>query len=750
MTEAGSTRARFPHFRAWLTAAGWHARLDAFVVGCACLIDALVTTHLGGLGAADRAVVALGALAAGATAGALLGVLQSVLLRLLPLTEAWLGVGARLGAALSSGVGDRAKVVRFHAAAFGILAFGALGATAYAWLLEASVRIKEESLRSWLLVLSLAFIVLGTPLLTAAVAPVLERVFGALDRRLGLPRPAHPVTRFALFGLLPVLAIAVPLFVEFGVKLGVLAHLLAAVLFVALVRFSALVWGHTAPRFASPSWGRASYFLLGASVLTGATLLSHSDVAAYWSNRGAATPFVTRALQTLTDVDRDGVSSLFGGGDCAPFDAARSPATREIRGNGIDENCDGADAAEAHALADQRHYYGKLPDGAVRRYNVLWYVVDSLRADHLPLYGYTKNTSPTLTRLGKQSWVFTKAYSQSSNTTLSMPSMLSGRWPGSLTWKRSYYPVAEPGEHLLPDLLGKAGYYTGLVVNDWVRRKLPGIQHGFAHTWSAPASHDWKSGEILFSKTVTAMAEATAAGTPFFLVVHIDDVHHPYVSHRGHALPEFPSDDPALSNYDKGIALFDRTLSTMLAHLDSTGLAEDTILIVTADHGEEFLEHGGTIHSRTCYVESVHVPLIVRVPGEAARRIDAHVALADVVPTLVELLGLVERATEPDGQSLLIPVEEPHSVDPERPTFCNIFQMLGGRQNFFTGAVRSGDLLLVHELLSDTRELYDTRRDRAERHDLSSDPARAADVARLQQLIQASLTGNLFEARTFQ
>lgn len=740
--------ARLPSF---VHRAGWHARLDAFVVGTICLIDALVTTHLAGVPIPSRVVVSLASLSVGASAGALLGVVQSFLIRALLAGDSWLEVGARLDQALDKGTRDRSRVVSFHATVLGTALFGVLAAGAYASFLLVSDRIKEEALRSWLLVLFAAVGVFGVPLLSALFAPLIDRLVVAVDRRIPLPLPAHPAVRFALFGLLPALAVALPLFVVFGVKLGVLAYVFGALVFVSLVRLCALVW------LSLIAWLRpgllptaVSYAILALFGVLSVVIPSLSDGAGYWLSRGAVVPHVTRALQAATDVDRDGVSSLFGGGDCAPFDASRSPARREVGGNGKDENCDGKDAPRTAAQAEYPRFFGRLPVGAVQRYNVLWYVVDSLRADHLPLHGYRKNTSPALTRLGKQAWVFDKAYSQSSNTTLSMPSMLSGRWPGSLAWRRSYYPVAEPGDHLLPEQLSRAGYYTGLLMNDWVLHKVPGIQHGFRHKLSASAEFNWKSGQVLFSKTLLAMEAAREAGQPFFLVIHVDDVHHPYVAARGHAVPDFPNQDKAIADYDKGIALFDNTLSHLLAHLDDTGRSKDTVLIVTADHGEEFLEHGGTIHSRTCYRESVHVPLVVRIPGQPPRRIESPVSLADVVPMLLELLGMEDRGTAVDGQSLLIPVMAPGEVDADRPIFCNIFQMLGGRQNFFTQTVRAGNSLLVHELLNDTVELYDTRADPLEKHDLSKDPARVDEVARLKALVQSSLTGNLFEARTFQ
>ena len=167
----------------------------------------------------------------------------------------------------------------------------------------------------------------------------------------------------------------------------------------------------------------------------------------------------------------------------------------------------------------------------------------------------------------------------------------------------------------------------------------------------------------------------------------------------------------------------------------------------TSDHVEEFGEHGGTIHSRTCYDEVIHVPLIVRVPGFRGERVKQRVALVDIVPTLLELIGAPPDAMSLAGQSLLVPVQEPAAVDPSRPMFCSIYQLLGGRKPFFTRAVRNGEYTLMHEMLSDRVELYDARRDRGEEHDLSEEPERAEAIADLKALLSQSLTGNLFSVR---
>ncbi len=231
---------------------------------------------------------------------------------------------------------------------------------------------------------------------------------------------------------------------------------------------------------------------------------------------------------------------------------------------------------------------------------------------------------------------------------------------------------------------------------------------------------------------------------PFFAVAHVDDVHHPYNAAAGKSVPEFRSGGD-LSRYDRGIALFDQGLRVLIEKLKVEGLWENTVLIVTADHGEEFAEHGGTIHSRTCYDEVTHVPLLLRIPGAGASRIASRVALLDLVPTLLELLDRRDSAAHLDGQSLLIPVYEPYAVDPNRPLFCTIYQLLSGRPRFFLRSVRRGSWSYFEETYAGSRELYDQNVDPYERVNVARSASNAPVVAELRQLFLQVSEDNLYQ-----
>jgi arylsulfatase A-like enzyme len=316
-----------------------------------------------------------------------------------------------------------------------------------------------------------------------------------------------------------------------------------------------------------------------------------------------------------------------------------------------------------------------------------------------------------------------------------------------MRWKGGYPETAE-SELMLPDLLRQHGYDTTLAINRYVVRHLKGLQRDFQHVLSVPEGSDWGSGEYIISNVISAVEDAKRSGRPFFVTAHFDDVHHPYRAHLGRSVPDFPSSQPNISAYDRCIAHFDNLLRFLASYLEQAGVWNDTILILTADHGEEFAEHGGQIHSLTCYVESVHVPLIVRIPGFEPRRISSRVALTDLVPTLVEALSLPPDRLATDGQSLFIPALAPERVPADRPIFCSIFQLMSGRKNFFTQSVRTAKHVLVYETLSDHAELYDAVTDPRESQDVAS--SNLATVEELRELLRLSATGNLWEARFFQ
>ncbi|MBW1757050.1 MAG: sulfatase-like hydrolase/transferase [Deltaproteobacteria bacterium] len=648
--------------------------------------------------------------------------------------------------------GDRNRVVAFHSAVGATIAAVLLVTAAFHAWLSASSRIQVASLRTALLVGFVGFLVCAAVLLQAMLRPLLLRAFGFLDRRLGLPFPPQRSAQWFLYAFGPACLLLLPPFWLYGRSLGVLGLASGAALLVVAVGLLERVlsdlsgWSALAK---VPSWGR--WLTCGGALLlalAGALHLDRWDEGIALTANASVLPFAVGTLQKSTDLDRDGSSSLFGGGDCAPLDASRSPAARDVPANSIDEDCDGEDAGEQEDPSAIRTYYGKLTPQQQRPYNVLWVMVDALRAKSMSLYGYERETTPFLSNLAKEAWVFDNAYSQSSNTSLSAPSMFSGRNPASIDWRQGkYYPEPKEGHVVIAQVASQVDYSTSIAVNYRVRWRLPGMLTGHETIRTAPKSESWHSGEYTVLNTIKGIAAARSENKPFFATAHFDDVHQPYVGGNDHAVPKFGHRDKAVAGYDRGIAAFDNMLQILVDHLRNEELWEETILVVTSDHGEEFGEHGERFHSTSCHVESVHVPLIVRVPGFAPARVSHPVGLVDIVPTLQELLQLPQNSMRPDGQSLLLPVLSPGEVREDRPVFCSIYQVFANRDDFFIRSVRSGKHAFMHDMLSGKKKLFDLEEDPGEQHDLLAEDDHNAEAG-LEAMLKASLKSNIFQART--
>lgn len=161
---------------------------------------------------------------------------------------------------------------------------------------------------------------------------------------------------------------------------------------------------------------------------------------------------------------------------------------------------------------------------------------------------------------------------------------------------------------------------------------------------------------------------------------------------------------------------------------------DQTVVVVTSDHGEEFKEHGRTSHSRTCYIESVRVPLLLRIPGIEPQEVAAPVGLIDIAPTLLNLVSPAAHkvAKEFDGQSLLLPALSPEDAWQDRPLFCSL--MTGSADDFTQRAVRRGTYSLVTDADTEQVQLFDLEKDPKEQRSVASDLPKV--VKELQHLMK--------------
>jgi len=325
------------------------------------------------------------------------------------------------------------------------------------------------------------------------------------------------------------------------------------------------------------------------------------------------------------------------------------------------------------------------------RHNVILYMIDTLRADHLGCYGYRRPTSPRIDAFGREGVIFDHAVAQSSWTRPSAASILTGHYPaahGATTLRRGLRPEVAT----LAEILQGRGYRTGAFVTNVNVAPQWGFQRGFELYRYLP--EDEKSATVHVGADVVnthAFEWLAATGEPFFLYLHVTDPHLPYappdpwrerLADRTVAVDSTRVDDliaafrerqvqptedevrALAARYDGEIAFVDESFGQLLDELRRRGLYDRTAIVLIADHGEEFGDHGGFEHGRTLYEEIVHVPFIARLPGASAAgtRVATTVQQVDVLATLLDYLAIPVPAGLA-GRSL-VPALAGHALAP--------------------------------------------------------------------------------------
>jgi arylsulfatase A-like enzyme len=368
------------------------------------------------------------------------------------------------------------------------------------------------------------------------------------------------------------------------------------------------------------------------------------------------------------------------------------------------------------------------------RPNVVLISIDSLRADHLGCYGYSRPTSPRIDELARGGMRFAAAWSSTSWTLPAHVSLLSGR---SLLGHgvREPHDTIPPGVPLLAELLRAAGYATGAVVSAPYLSSRYGFARGFDayddHTVSYNSHADSNSG--VTSPQIDGAASAWLRAqkrSPFFLFVHYWDPHYDYdppppydtmfdPDYRGSIRPKGFYENPAIHRgmiprdldhvralYDGEIRYTDLHVGRLLDLLAELGIRDQTLVILTADHGDEFFEHGRKGHERTLYEEVLHVPLIVSWPGgvPSGRVVTEPVSIMDVAPTVLWAAGLPPPPGM-EGQALLPEI----SPDTRRPTLTA--ELYRRSKLNLQVAVRQGRRKLIQSLNVPRVEFYDLEAD---------------------------------------
>lgn len=381
-------------------------------------------------------------------------------------------------------------------------------------------------------------------------------------------------------------------------------------------------------------------------------------------------------------------------------------------------------------------------------FNVLLISIDSLRADHVGCYGYERNTSPHIDGLAREGTVFLNPISTTSWTLPSHISLLT-------SLDISVHGVATDGFSLhpeiktLPEILKKNEYATACFCTSPYMNPAFGFgrgfdlyhntdfeQPGFEDTVLPPAEQRDAVHEDITSPRIAELALdwiEKNSSRPFFLFLHMWDVHYDYIppppydqlfdpDYRGaidgkgyiHNDKINPEMDPRdlehiIALYDGEIAYTDYHLGLIFKKLKELGIYDRTLIIVTADHGDEFFEHGDKGHRKTLYDEVIKIPLVIKLPAGkwGSRKINSQVGLIDIVPTVLDLLKL-NRPEQIQGKSLLSLMNKDES-EPPRFVLSELSPVL---QSF-----RSNDWKLLYNVPNNVSIILDLKKDPGEMHE---------------------------------
>lgn len=427
------------------------------------------------------------------------------------------------------------------------------------------------------------------------------------------------------------------------------------------------------------------------------------------------------------------------------------------------------------ALAERRAL-GRLPAASRGAPNVLLIVFDTVRAMNLSLYGYHRSTTPELLQRATAGVRFTRAFAAAPWTLPSHASILTGRHVHELS--ANWMTPLDASYPTLAEVLGAAGYRTaGFVANTDYCSEEVGLARGFTRyeDYTITPGQIARSSSIIrmiarvrqlrdligfednLGRKTAPMINANflawldregSGARPFFAFLNFYDAHRPYLPPAPFdtrfrtagvplvaRLPREQGREPhdslrvigAIDAYDNAISSLDASIGDLLRSLESRKLLEHTIVIITSDHGEEFLEHGAWDHGNTLYLPALEVPLLLLLPDReaAGRSVDVPVSLSDLPATISDLAGI--GGTPFPGRSL---ARRWRDSAPELPdTIISAVQQVPRQPIEYPASVGNmvslvaGDMRFIRNLGTGREELYDYVKDPLERQDLSQTAA---------------------------
>jgi choline-sulfatase len=357
--------------------------------------------------------------------------------------------------------------------------------------------------------------------------------------------------------------------------------------------------------------------------------------------------------------------------------------------------------------------------GRATRPNILLITLDTVRADRVGAYGYSRAATPVLDRLAREGVLFADATTQSPLTTPAHAALLTGVYPGRLGVKSNASTALPDSATTLAERLSDAGYQTAGFIGAFILDRQYGFGQGFQHfdaTFEAHRAAD-RSRVQRTADAVAAPAvewlQQSSRDRPFFAWVHVYDAHAPYQ----------PPAHAGADSYDGEIAWVDRAIGTLLIAIGSDRLG-DTIVVAMADHGEALGDHGEEDHGIFLYEAVLRIPWIMRLPGNerAGSVVSEQARSIDLMPTLLDLARLPPQANV-DGESLAAVIRGTARPRPPASYAETHYPSLHFGWSMLR-SLRAGEWKYIEAPRS---ELYNLPNDRAESRNLLAERGRMAE-----------------------
>jgi arylsulfatase A-like enzyme/cytochrome c-type biogenesis protein CcmH/NrfG len=374
--------------------------------------------------------------------------------------------------------------------------------------------------------------------------------------------------------------------------------------------------------------------------------------------------------------------------------------------------------------------------------NVVLITIDTLRADHVGCYGYKQIKTPNIDGLAADGVRFERAFAVVPVTLPSHTSMLTGTYPMLSGMHDFSGNKLSPAQPTLASVLKQAGYQTGAVIAAAVLDSRFGLNRGFDFYYDhfefsrldeANLDQMQRPGNVVADVALNWLEKdwlekdwpSKNSQKKFFLWMHLYDPHFPYQPHDPY------SREYAAQPYDGEIAFADEQVGRLLRFLKEKGIYRNTVIVLCGDHGEGLGEHGEKTHGFFIYNATMHVPLIIRMPENAAgRTVSDPVSLVDLMPTVLGAVGL-EVPSQVQGRSLLPEIRD----DRRREDQAERDRVLYGetflpRIHFNWSELRGSENTKYHFIDAPRPELYDLAQDPGELHNLFTEKKAVAEEMR--------------------